>query len=215
MTRTVRVIPAILTDDSSELARLIGLANTFAPCAQIDIMDGIFVPTRSIEVDDVRRQDIVFSWDVHLMVADPMRYFEPFRDAGATGVLFHVESDVDPREAVSHARALGLAVGVVLNPPTPVADIEGILPLVDSVMLMTVYPGYYGAPFVPEVMCKVGQIRAVSSGVEIVVDGGIKESNILDVARQGVDTVCVGSAVFACPDPAASYARLVALVDGL
>jgi ribulose-phosphate 3-epimerase len=77
---------------------------------------------------------------------------------------------------------------------------------------MPVYPGYYGAPFVPEVMDKVSQLRAVSPSIEIGVDGGVKEANLLEVAGRGVDTVCVGSAVFSQPDPAASYARLSALL---
>lgn len=214
MKRAVRVVPAILTDDSLELTRLVSLANRFAPFVQVDIMDGVFVPTLSIEVADLRAQDIRFAWEAHLMVSDPLSCLEPFRDAGARRVVFHFESQTEPTAVIDAARVLGLGVGLAVNPPTPVADITPLLPVVDSVLLMTVYPGYYGAAFVPEVMSKVAEVRAIRADVEIGVDGGIKESNLRDVARQGVDTLCVGSAVFASPDPEASYARLVALAQG-
>ena len=213
MKRAVRVVPAILTDDSQELTRLVSLANRFAPFVQVDIMDGVFVPTHSIGAADLRMQDICFEWEAHLMVSDPVAYLASFRDAGAKRVVFHVESPVDAREVIAKARALDLGVGLALNPPTSVARIGGLLPLVDSVLLMTVYPGYYGAPFVPESMTKVEEVRAIRADVEIGVDGGIKAMNVADVARQGVDVVCVGSAVFSSPDPEVSYAHLVSLVQ--
>jgi len=210
--RCVRVVPAILTDSLGELTRMVELANRFAPFVQVDIMDGDFVPARSIGVPDLSRQDIRFGWEAHLMVAHPLRYLEPLKAAGTRRMIFHIESSDDPLTIITRARSLGLEVGVALNPPTPVADIEHLLKDVDSVLVMTVYPGCYGAAFVPEVMSKIGDVRALPYRVEIGVDGGIKEANVADVARQGVDTVCVGSAVFSSPDPAASYRRLLALV---
>ena len=212
---SVKVVPAILTDDPIELARLIALANRFAPFVQVDIMDGAFVPTRSVAMADLCEQDMRFEWEAHLMVADPLAYLSTCREAGASRVIFHIESEGDPFAVVSQARLLGLEVGVAVNPPTPVADIEALLPVVDSVLLMTVFPGYYGAPFVPEVMSKVGQVRAACHGIEIGVDGGVKETNLVDVACHGVDAVCVGSAVFASPDPESSYLRLVSLAQSL
>jgi ribulose-phosphate 3-epimerase len=208
----VRVVPAILTDSPGELSRMVKLANRFAPFVQVDIMDGDFVPARSIGVPDLCRQDIRFGWEAHLMVAHPLCYLEPLRDAGTRRVIFHIESADDPLAVITQARSLGLEVGLALNPPTPVAEIEHLLKDVDNVLVMTVYPGCYGAAFVPEAMCKIGDVRALPYRVEIGVDGGIKEANVVDVARQGVDTVCVGSAVFSSPDPEASYLRLLALL---
>ena len=214
MTRSARVVPAILTDSKSELSHMVSLANGFAPFVQVDLMDGVFVPSRSVEIDDLRNQGIEFKWEAHLMVAHPLLHLEALRNLGAARVIFHVESGDEPALVVLHARSLGLGVGMAINPPTPVTSLEPYLRAVDSVLLMTVYPGYYGAPFVPEVMEKVGQVRAFRPDIEIGVDGGIKERNILAVVQQGVDTVCVGSAVFGQADPAASYARLSGLVQG-
>ncbi len=213
--RTVRVVPAILTDSPIELARMVAQANSFAPFVQVDIMDGVFVPTRSIGPTELRALDISFEWEAHLMVADPMQHLEPFRDAGAARVVFHVEGVSNPQAVIARARALDMGVGVALNPPSDVNLIEPLLPEVDCVLLMTVYPGYYGAPFVPDVMHKVPRVRALRADVEIGVDGGVKASNIAAVARQGVDTICIGSAVFSSPDPEASYRRLTSLVCDL
>ncbi len=211
MKRNVRVVPAILTDSAAELARMVDLANKFAAFVQIDMMDGRFVPTRSIGVDDLGAVRIGFSWEAHLMVAEPIQYLDALKEAGARRVIFHVESDDDVGSIIVRCRSLGLGVGVAVNPPTPVAGIEPYLPDVDSVLLMAVHPGYYGAPFVPEVMSKIGEVRFACPGVEIGMDGGIKESNLVKVARHGLDTICIGSAIFGQQDPPASYLRLTDL----
>ncbi len=214
MNRNVKVVPAILTDSASELTRMVVLANGFAPWVQIDMMDGLFVPSRSITTDDLGPLEFVFSWEAHLMVVDPLRYLVPLRDAGAARVIFHAESDDDAYDVIDLCRSLGMGVGVAVNPPTTVSEIEPLLSAIDSVLLMAVYPGYYGAPFVPGVLSKIGEVRAACPDVEIGMDGGIKESNLVEVARYGLDKVCVGSAIFGQPDPAASYRRLAALAHG-
>jgi ribulose-phosphate 3-epimerase len=84
---------------------------------------------------------------------------------------------------------------------------------VDSVLLLTVTPGFYGSKFIPEVMDKVAELRDIQPGIEIGVDGGVKENNIKEIASVGVDYICVGSAVFLQPDPAESYRRLQSLVQ--
>jgi len=187
---------------------MVALANGFAPFVQVDIMDGVFVPTVSVRAEDLHREDVRFAWEAHLMVAHPLPHLESFRRAGASRIIFHVEADDEASLVILQARSLGLGVGVAVNPPTPVGAIESLLPAVDSVLLMTVYPGYYGAAFVPEVMEKVSRVRSLRPDIEIGVDGGIKEGNLPDVVAYGVDTVCVGSAVFGQSDPAASFVRL-------
>lgn len=208
MKRPVRIVPAILTDCETALARMVSLANGFAPFVQVDIMDGAFVPTLSVRAEELQRQDIRFAWEAHLMVAHPLSHLESFMRAGAKRIIFHVEAGDEAALVILQARSLGLGVGVALNPPTPVAAVESLLPAVDCVLLMTVYPGYYGAAFVPDVMKKVSLVRALRPDIEVGVDGGIKEGNLPEVVGYGVDTVCVGSAVFGQPDPAASFVRL-------
>jgi len=211
MTPAAKVVPAVLTADTAELARLVALANRFARYVQVDFMDGVFVPSHSVSVADMCALEVRFQWEAHLMVVDPIAYLQSLHAAGAARVIFHVESCPQPLEVALAARSLGLGVGLALNPPTPVHEVQELLPAMDSVLLMTVYPGYYGAPFVPEVMSKVAQVRAACEHIEVGVDGGVKEANMPEVLRHGVDTVCVGSAVFSSADPEASYLRLTAL----
>ena len=207
----VRVVPALLTDNPAALAQMVEVANGFADFVQVDIMDGRFVPSTSISATDLGNVGIRFGWEAHLMVADPLNYVEQFKDIGASRIIFHIESDDDPNDVIALGRSLGISIGVALNPDTPVSTAADVLAGADSVLLMSVYPGYYGAAFVPEVLGKVPELRRKFPGLELGIDGGIKPDNLLEVARLGFDTVCVGSAIFRDEDPAAAYRRLAGL----
>jgi ribulose-phosphate 3-epimerase len=213
MTRFSKVVPAILTDDPESLEVMIHQAEEFTDYVQVDIMDGQFVPSRSITVKHLHDITINLKWEAHLMVMSPESYFEEFRRAGTGKVIFHFEATDRPDKVISRARKIGLGVGLAINPETPVYDTLPLLSKVDSVLLLTVNPGYYGAPFIPEVMEKVAELRAVRHDIEIGVDGGIKEGNIVEVARKGVDIICVGSAVFLQQQPGESYRHLQTLAN--
>ena len=145
------------------------------------------------------------------MVENPEDYLEGFRRVGAQKVVFHYEATSSPEEVISLARNLSLGVGLAVNPETPVSIIQPIASKADSVLFLTVHPGFYGSQFIPEVLDKVVELRSTGLGVEISVDGGIGESNIAEVARVGVDVIYVGSAIFLQPQPAESFRRLLAL----
>lgn len=213
MSKPIKVIPAILTDDPDALASMVHQAEKFTSYVQIDIMDGQFVPSRSISWEHIASLTPKLRWEAHLMVLRPEAHFEGYRRAGAEKVVFHYEAAPTPLEAIARARELGIKVGLAINPETTVQTIAPLLDKVDSVLLLTVNPGFYGSPFIPEVMNKVTEIRATRADLEIDVDGGIKENNIAQVAQQGVDAICVGSAIFRQPDPAASYFRLLKLAQ--
>jgi ribulose-phosphate 3-epimerase len=128
-------------------------------------------------------------------------------------VVFHYEATPVSSAVIRKARELGLKVGLAVNPETTVEVISPLLNDVDSVLLLTVNPGFYGSAFIPEVLDKIAGIRALRPQLEIDVDGGIKEDNIAMVARYSVDAICVGSAIFRQADPAASYRRLLKLAQ--
>ncbi len=208
-----RVVPAILTDDPKALKTMIHQAEKFARWVQVDVMDGKFVPSISITYHHLAGIPIKFGWEAHLMVQHPEEYLEGFKQAGAQKVIFHYEATSAPQQVISRARGLGLDVGLAINPDTPV---ESILPLtekVDSVLFLSVYPGFYGKEFIPRVLDKISEFRNTLPNVEVGIDGGIKEGNIAQVARTGVDTIYVGSAIFNHKNPAQSYRRLVALAE--
>ncbi|MBI4284398.1 MAG: ribulose-phosphate 3-epimerase [Chloroflexi bacterium] len=212
MTRPVRIVPAILTDDPQTLAKLIRQAETFTDYVQIDIMDGKFVPSRSVTWESLAGLSTKLHWEVHLMVQQPEDYLGSFKQVGALKAVFHYEATGKPEAVIGMSRQLGLGVGLAINPETPVSAVLPLIKGVDSILLLAVHPGFYGAKFIPEVLGKIAEIRAVRPDIEIGIDGGIKEGNIVQVARSGVDAICVGSAIFLQPDPAASYRRLVSLV---
>jgi len=213
MSRNVRVVPAILTDDPSALEKMLRQAESFTDYVQIDIMDGHFVPSRSVTWEQVAGLPGKLKWEAHLMVVHPEEYLKGFKQAGAGKIIFHHEATISPHEVIARIRNLGIEVGLAINPETPVSAIAPYINQVDSVLLLTVTPGFYGCKFIPEVMDKVAKLRAIQPGIEIGIDGGIKESNIQEIARAGVDYICVGSAVFLQPDQAASYRRLQSLVQ--
>ncbi len=206
-----QVVPAILTDNPEALKTMVHQAEKFASRVQFDIMDGKFVPSRSITQQHLARLPIKLGWEVHLMVQHPEDYLEGFKQAGAQKVVFHYEATNSPEQVISKARKLGLDVGLAINPDTPVAAILGLADKVDSVLFLSVYPGFYGKKFIPGVLDKISEFRNASPAIEIGIDGGIKEDNIALVARAGVDTIYVGSAILGQKDPADSYRRLVAL----
>jgi ribulose-phosphate 3-epimerase len=216
MTRIVSVVPAILTDDPQALKTMVRQAEAFCDYVQFDIMDGRFVPSQSIKCEHIATLNTTLSWEAHLMVEKPEDYAADFMKAGARRITFHYEASPHPKKVIKLIKGLGLEAGLALNPETPVAAALPLVSKAASVLLLTVHPGFYGSPFIPEVLQKVAELRRVYPEIEIGVDGGIKEGNIAQVARAGVDAICVGSAVFLKPQPAESYRRLSSLVrEGL
>ena len=213
MTKLSRVIPAILTSDPGALETMVRQAEGFTTYVQFDIMDGQFVPSKSILYDHLAALSMKLNWEAHLMVQRPEKYLEGFKKAGAQKVVFHYEATSSPSDVISRARELNLEVGLAINPETHIPAILPLVSEVDSVLLLTVHPGFYGSQFIPEVLDKVVELRRNQPAVEIGVDGGIKESNIAEVARIGVDTICVGSAIFMQPQPGKSFCHLLALAE--
>jgi len=150
MNKTVRVAPALLTEDPAELARMLGVTAAFTDFAHVDIMDGHFVPTRSITSSDMAAVATSLKWEAHLMVTNPAECLADYKRAGASKVTFHYESADSPEDTAAAARKLGLEVGLAVNPETPLANILPLTGAVDSVLFMSVHPGYYGARFLPE-----------------------------------------------------------------
>ena len=211
MTKPSQIVPAILTDDPKALKTMVRQAETFTSWVQFDITDGQFVPSRSITWQHLASLPMKLSWEVHLMVKHPEDYLTDFRQAGAKKAVFHYEATPSPREVISLAKDIGLGIGLAINPETPVSSILPLANEVDSVLLMSVHPGFYGREFIPEVLNKVAEFRSTRPSLEIGIDGGIKEGNIAQVAQAGVDTIYVGSAIFLNPEPSESFRHLLTL----
>jgi len=213
MSRSVQVVPAILTEDPEALETMVRQAESFTNYVQIDIMDGQFVPSHSITYEHLTALPMNINWEAHLMVERPEDYLENFQQAGAQKIIFHYEATSSPLAVISAVRELGLGVGLAVNPETAVSAIHPLISKLDSVLFLTVNPGFYGSQFIPEVLEKVPELRRSQTKMEIGVDGGIKENNIAEIARVGVDAICVGSAIFLQPEPGESFKHLSMLAQ--
>ena len=180
----------------------------------LDVMDGAFVPNISFGpcvISSIRKISSLY-FDVHLMINEPIRYIEDYKNAGADSVTVHVEACSDVKATLEKIRALGMKAGLSVKPKTPVSEIEPYLQLCDMILIMTVEPGFGGQKLIPETVGKVGEtVRLLEKHgvkVEIEADGGITEGNIGDLVREGL-TVCVaGSSVFRAEDKAAAIKAL-------
>ncbi len=212
MSRSIRIVPAILTDDPRALETMVRQTEEFTSYAQFDVMDGQFVPSRSVTCEQIARLKTKLTWEAHLMVLHPETCLEDFRRAGAQTIVFHYEATPSPAEVIKLVKNLGMGVGLAVNPKTPISAILPLADELDSVLFLSVNPGFYGSKFIPEVLDKIVAFHKARPDLETGIDGGIKESNIIQITRSGVDFICVGSAIFMQPQSGESFRRLQELV---
>ena len=205
---SVLIAPSILSADFAALGEAIAAAERGgADVIHVDVMDGHFVPNISIGIPVVRslRRVAHVPLDVHLMITDPDRYLEAFAEAGAAMISVHVEVLPHLHRTVQAIQALGLQAGVALNPATPLAALEQIAGDVDSVLVMSVNPGFGGQTFIPRSESKVREVRALldraGSRASIAIDGGIDHQNVARVVAAGARVIVAGSAIFHAADP--------------
>jgi ribulose-phosphate 3-epimerase len=203
---SLRVAPSILSADFGSLADAVDEITPSTDWLHVDVMDGHFVPNLTIGppvVSSLRRHSALF-FDTHLMITDPDRYLEPFRDAGADGCTVHVEVG-RTGALIRQMRDLGLRVGLAANPDTPYEALEPFLDQIDLVLCMTVFPGFGGQSFIADVMDKVRQVRAAIDAagvaVDVEVDGGIDVATAPVAAEAGANVFVAGSAIFGHDKP--------------
>lgn len=217
MTAEVVIAPSILAADFTRLGDEVrGVEAAGATWIHVDVMDGHFVPniTMGPLVVAALRRVTRLPLDVHLMITSPERYLDAFAEAGADQLYVHVETCPHLHRTLQQIHQLGKRAGVVLNPATPVAALQEILEWVDTVLVMSVNPGFGGQSFIRHSTAKIAEVRArfeaMRSPALIAVDGGIDVETAPQVVAAGARVLIAGTAIFK-GEPAATAGALAAL----
>lgn len=212
----IRIAPSILSADFAKLGQEIAeVERGGADWIHVDVMDGHFVPNITIGplVVEAIRPYTTLPLDVHLMIAQPDVYVPAFAKAGADLISIHAEATVHLHRSIHLIKDQGVKAGVVLNPATPLTQVEQILEYIDLVLIMTVNPGFGGQQFISSSLPKIRALRSMLDerglqDVHIEVDGGINSETAKLVVEAGADVLVAGNAIFNQPDRAAAISLI-------
>lgn len=206
----IQIAPSMLSADFLHLEKDVRLVNREADIFHLDVMDGTFVPNISFgfPVVEAIAKKARKPLDVHLMIAHPEKYVERFADAGASMISFHYEAaQEESASVIEKIQSKGVKAGIVINPDCPVEKIFPYLPIVDFVLIMSVFAGFGGQKFIPESISRIKAVkeelcRIGRENVPIEVDGGIGPDNAAKVVEAGATILVAGSSVFKAENPA-------------
>jgi ribulose-phosphate 3-epimerase len=211
----IEIAPSILASNFARLGDEIRVVEQAgAGVIHVDVMDGHFVPNISIGIPVVEslRKATRLPLDVHLMIEQPEEYIEDFVRAGATRVLVHQEATVHLDRALAMIREHGAEAGAAINPATPIVMLSEVLDKVDTVLVMSVNPGFGGQKFIRGALEKIRQLNQwrtrYNAGFRIEVDGGVDLGNIAELAQAGANTFVAGTSIFHTSDPAGAARQM-------
>ena len=208
--------PSLLSADFSRLAdELAALEAAGISWLHLDIMDGAFVPNITFGqpvIKSLRKRSSKLFFDVHLMIEEPARYLESFRDAGADMLVIHAEADRHPQRTLSEIRRLGMKAGLAFNPGTDIASLRWLAPDLDMVLVMSVNPGFGGQSYITSTARRIRELRDMCANLGcnpvVEVDGGIGVKTAPLVCEAGANMLVAGSAIFGAEDPHAAMEQI-------
>jgi ribulose-phosphate 3-epimerase len=202
------IAPSLLSADFLHLEDACNMLNvSAADYYHLDVMDGRFVPNISFGMSIIKQLRPATNkfFDVHLMILEPEKYAEEFKEAGADGLTVHIEACVHLNRNIQQIKLLGMKAGVTINPHTPISSLQDIIRDIDLVCLMSVNPGFGGQSFIPHSIQKIKDLKALitqtGSHAKIEVDGGVSLKNAREILNAGADVLVAGNAVFGSENP--------------
>lgn len=212
------IAPSLLSANFLQLQKDCDMLNeSQADWFHLDVMDGRFVPNLSfgLPVIEQIRKATSKVCDVHLMIVEPGKYTQAFKNAGADILTVHYEACPHLHRNIQEIKSLGMKAGVALNPHTPVKLLEDILHDIDLVCLMSVNPGFGGQKFIPQTLKKITELRSMINekglNVHIEIDGGVTLENAGSILQAGADVLVAGNTVFKAADQKEMISKLKAL----
>jgi len=200
--------PSMLAADFLNLGDACKIVNeSEADWFHLDVMDGRFVPNISYGMNIIKQLKKVGTkfFDVHLMILEPEKYAEEFKDAGADGLTVHVEACVNLHRNIQQIKTLGMKAGVGINPHSPMMLLKDIIADIDLVNVMSVNPGFGGQTFIQHSIQKIKELRELidnsGSSAKIEVDGGVTLENAKEILDAGADVLVTGNTIFSSKDP--------------
>ncbi|MSR75365.1 MAG: ribulose-phosphate 3-epimerase [Planctomycetes bacterium] len=213
----IKILPSLLSADFTRLAfEVESVERGGADMLHLDVMDGHFVPNLTFGPPLVASVNKCtnMALDCHLMISHPLRYVDAFAKAGADWISFHIEAQDEPGKVLDALERLGVKAGIAINPDTTLYRLRPLLPRLQMVLVMSVFPGFGGQKFIPEVVPRIKELREMGFTGEIEVDGGIDVTTAPIVAAAGATMLVAGSAVFKPQDRAAAITAIRAAACG-